>query len=435
MRPGFHGQGLELQHLTADDRAKWVRAATFGPFCAGLLMAAAAGAYDFSQPPPGLRVDAINTFQLYVADQETFDDNLFRIPPNVPGVPGAAFANPSRSDSANTSTLGGQGKWAIGRQDVEIDVRADENRFAHNDALNFVSSNAVGTLNWRIGPYLSGQVQTFYDRSLASFSQTRFSGKDLLTSLEELGYARYQLGPHWAAYGQIRGSYTDHSAPEQVFNNFHNRAGFAGVEYATNVDDTFGFEYQYVDITFNNGGALNAGAYDYDEDTEKFLVKYAITEKTNISGYAGALQRKYPGLPINSYSGGIWRGNLGWNPTEKTNLILSGWHELHAYIDQESNYFVAKGVSLAPGWNPTDKIQLSVMATYEKQDYIGASSSVVTTGERADKVSSAQATLRYSPRDAWILTAFVRHEKRESNQLQFSFDDNLVSGSVTFRFW
>lgn len=408
---------------------------TVAPLLAGMVSTTAAGAYDFAQPPPGLRPDAINTFQLYVADQETYDDNLFRIPPHVSGVPGAVFPNASQSDAVNATSVGGQGKWALGRQEIDIDLRADENRFARNDALNFVSANAVGTWNWRLGQYLSGQVQTLYDRSLAGFGQTRFSGKDLVSSLEELGYARYQIGPHWAAYGQVRGSYTDHSATQEQFNNFHNKAGFAGVEYATNVNDTFGIEYQYLDIRFQDVGALSAGAYDYNEDTEKFLVRYAISAKTSLSGYVGALQRKYPGLAIGSYSGGIGRGTLGWSPTEKTSLAVSTWRELHAYVDQESNYFVAKGASIAPGWNPTEKIALTLSGSYEKQNYIGGSSSVVTTGAREDKVDSEQATLRYTPRDAWVLTFFIRHEKRESNQFQFTFNDNLASGSVTFRFW
>jgi Putative beta-barrel porin 2 len=420
---------MAIPIVTAD------RIRTAAGFAAGILTAAGAGAYDFAQPPPGLPPDAVNTFQLYVADQETYDDNLFRLPPGTVGVPGAVFANPSKSDAVNTATFGGQGKWDIGRQDFEINLRADENRFARNDGLNYVSSNAVGYWNWRVGQYFSGQVATFYDRSLASFGETRYSGKDLVTSLEELGSARYQIGPHWAAYGQIRGSYTDHSAEVEQFNDFHNKAGIAGIEYATNVNDTFGFEYQYVDITFNQSVAVAAGAYDYNEDTGRFLVKYAFTDKTSIDAYAGYLERKYPGLDIGSYSGDIWRANFLWTATEKTQLGVSVWHELHAYVDAESNYFVAKGASLAPTWIATEKLSFTLLGSYEKQNYIGSSSSVVVGGAREDKVDSQQATIRYVPRDAWIVNVFFRHEKRESNQYQFTYDDNLVSANVTYRFW
>jgi hypothetical protein len=414
---------------------KRFRLGKIAQFLAGVLAATGAQAYDFSEPPPGFAPGDINTFYFFLADKVTYDDNLFRIPPNVAGVPGAVFPDATQYDAVNTTSLGGQGRWALGRQNVQLDLRIDENRFDHNDALNFVSGNAVGTWDWRLGPYLSGNVKTFYDRSLAGFSQTRFSGKDLITSLEELGYARYQIGPHWAAYAQLRGAYSDNSAEQEQFNNFHEHAGYTGVEYATNVNDTFGFEYQYININFKAVPAGSPAGYDYDEDTGKFLAKYAITDKTSLDGYAGYIKRKYPGLPIGAYSGDIWRGTFTWTPTEKTTLAVSSWHELHAYIDQESNYFVAKGGSVEPGWSPTEKINLTMAGSYEKQNYISGSSSVVTTGARNDKVSSGQLTLRYTPRSAWTLIAFYRHEKRDSNQFVYSFNDNIVSGNVTFRFW
>ena len=415
---------------------KTVPVRTIAACALGMIASAASFAYDFAPPPPGLPLDSINTFQLYLADQVTYDDNLFRVPPGTAGVPGAAFANASQGDVANATSLGGQGRWAIGRQEVEVNLRADENRFKNNDDLDYVSANGVATWNWRVGQYFSGQLETLYDRSLAAFSETRYSGKDLVTSLEELGYARYQIGPHWAAYGQLRGSYTDHSATVEQFNDFHNKAGYAGVEYATDVNDTFGFEYQYVDITFRQNVAVAAGAYNYDEDTYKFLAKYAVTEKTQLGGYAGYLERKYPGLGVGSYSGDIWRLNLGWLATDKTSLNASVWHELHAYVDAESNYFVAKGVSLGPTWVATEKVSITFLGTYEKQNYIDNSNSVVITGAaREDKVDSEQLSVRYTPRNDWIVNVFFRHEKRDSNQHVFSFDDNVVSGSVTYSFW
>ncbi len=402
----------------------------------GLGLAGRSAADNFSPTPPGLPAEAIDTWQFYVADQETYDDNLFRVPPGTPGVPGAVIPNASQGDAVNAGTLGGQGKWDIARQELLLDVRADENRFKNNDALNYVSANGVATLDWRVGEYLSGQVITYYDRNLASFSETRFSGKDIVTSLEELGYARYQIGPHWAAYGQIRGSYVDHSAESQKFDEFHNKAGYAGVEYATNVDDTFGFEYQYIDITFRQDPLAVSAAFDYNEDTYKFIGKYSITDKTQLSGYAGYLRRTYSNAGIGSYAGDIWRLSGGWAVTDKTSVNVSVWHELHAYVDAESNYFVAEGESIGPTWTATEKLSFTLLATYEKQNYINSSTSVVLTGTpREDNVDSEQLTVRYAPRDAWLVNVFLRHEKRASNQYEFSFGDNVASASVTYRFW
>jgi hypothetical protein len=256
-----------------------------------------------------------------------------------------------------------------------------------------------------------------------------------VTSVEELGYARYQIGPHWAAYGQVRWSYTDHSAELNQYNDFHDRAGTTGIEYATDVNDTIAFEYQYSDLTFNQTLSDTAVIYDYDESSYRFVGKYAFSDKTSISGYGGYLERKYPDGGVGSYAGEIWRVALQYSATDKTQAALSVWHELHAYVDAESNYFVAKGVSLAPTYAPTEKVNLTILASYEDQNYIPTANTVLVGGARQDKVGVGQATIAYYPRSNWIVNVFYRHEKRESNQYVYSFNDNIVSGSVTYRFW
>ena len=438
-----------MRHSTAASGVKVGRPWVGVSVGIGVLAVRAAGAYDFMQPPPGLPADAVNTIQLYLADQVNYDDNLYRVPPGTVGVPLGANANDSQTDVVNSTTFGSQGRWDIGRQEVDLDLRADENRFKRNTSLDYVSANAVGTLNWHAADAFSGQVRSYYDRSLASFSETRFTGKDIITSLEELGYGRYQVGPHWAVYGQVRGSYTNHSATIAQFNDFHEKAGYVGAEYATDVNDLFALEYQYVDITFKPNVALAAGAYDYGENTEKFIVNYALSDKTSINAYVGSLQRKYPVSGVNSYAGGIWRVSFNWAATGKSNVGVSAWHELHAYVDAESNYFVAQGVSLAPTWTATEKLSFILQTSYEKENFIGNSGSEVTglfvpggvngvavvpVGVRVDKVNAEQLTLRYVPRDAWVVTVVARHEKRESTQYIFSFNDNVFSGSLTYRF-
>jgi hypothetical protein len=349
------------------------------------------------------------------------------------GVPGAAFANASQSDVVTSPAVGGEGKWDVAQQEFDIKLQASDNRFARNSALNYVGADADGTWNWRVGPYLSGQVGVNYDRSLASFGQTRYSGFDLVSSLQEIGSARYQLGPHWAAYGEVSGSHSDHSAEVEQFNDFHNKAGKAGVQYVNNGNDSYGFEYQYVDVTFNQIPDAVAQGFDYKENSGRFLMHYGLSDKTVIDAYGGYLRRQYPGLAIGAYSGGIGRITVLYNWTEKTQFIFAGWHELHAYIDNESDYFTAQGVSVSPVWNATEKISFVLLASYENQKYIG-SNDLVITSPRQDKINIEQATIRYTPRDALTFNLFLRHEKRDSNQFQFTYDDNLISGSVTFRF-
>jgi hypothetical protein len=395
------------------------------------VLPGAAGAYDYAPPAPWLGQDAVDEFKLFVGDAESYDNNLFRVPPGTIGVPGSVFPKTYQGDDINSATVGGEGKYDVDLQQFDLRVQVDDNRFYYNSGLNYVGGDANGTWNWRAGPYLSGDAGVLYDRALASFGQTRYSGFDVVTSTTEFGSARYQLGPHWAVYGALQDARSDHSADAVQYNNFINKNGDVGVQYVNNGNDSYSIEYKYIDFTFRQGGVEEG--YDYKENSARFLVHYAISDKTIIDAYGGYLRRQYPDLGIGTFSGEIGRIAATYNLTEKTQFILSGWHELHAYVDAESAYFVAQGASLSPVWNITDKLSLVLLASVENQNYI-SSNSVIVTNPRHDRVYGDQATIRFTPRDAWVVNVFVRHDKRESNQYIYSYDDNLISAAVTYSF-
>lgn len=409
---------------------KVLRCWAFTALTLGLLMSTA-GATDFAPPAPWLAPDAVDDFKLFVGDSQSYDNNLFRVPPGTVGVPGSVFPRTYQGDYINTVTAGGQGKYDIDLQEFDLRAQVDDNRFYYNSGLNYVGGNASGTWNWRVGPYLSGDAGVYYDRTLASFGQTRYSGFDVVTATTEFGTARYQLGPHWAVYGGVQDGRSSQSAEAEKFNDYHAKNGDVGVQYVNNGNDSYSFEYKYVDFSFDQGLAIQG--YDYKEQSAKFLLHYAISDKTIIDAYGGYLHRDYPSLAIGTFTGPIGRITATYNLTEKTQILLSGWHEVHAYIDAESAYFVAQGASLSPVWNVTDKLSLIVLAQFENQNYIN-SNTVIATAPRQDRVYADQATVRYAPRDAWVFNLFFRHDKRESNQYVFSYDDNLVTVSFTYGF-
>jgi hypothetical protein len=392
--------------------------------------------------PPVLTPEDGTTFDLFVADQYTYDDNLYRIPENFGPVASLVAPNATRDDRINTASFGGVGQWIVGRQAFDLDLRADDNRFAHNTELNNTSGEASLLWNWRVGSYFSGQAGADYDRQLASFAETRYLGRDLVDSTDYFGNARFQVGPRWAITGAIHDTDTTHGAPAAQYNDFRTKFGNVGVEYATGVQDTIGLEYQYTDGTFPQDYIFDGAPFNRDlkEDTTRFWVKYALTDKTQLNAYAGYLKHSLPAEPIGSFSGDIWRVTVSWEPTEKTQLVVAGWHELHAYLVNQTNYFVSKGGSISPVWLPTDKITVSIVGSREDQGYINGGSSIDTTnvlllGARDDKVTAEQLNVSYSPRTRWTLNFFFRNERRDSNQPNFSYSDRLANVSVTYRFW
>jgi hypothetical protein len=147
----------------------------------------------------------------------------------------------------------------------------------------------------------------------------------------------------------------------------------------------------------------------------------------------GYLKRDYPESRFATFSGDIWRASLQWLPTDQLQWVLTGWRQLTAYVDAESDYFVSKGVSLTPTWIATQTLKLSMTLSRENHDYISSSPSAITLDTRRDKLTSAQGGLIYAPKDSLLFNLTCRYDKRSSNQALFQYNDILATASVTYK--
>ena len=404
----------------------------------------ASGTALASASPPPLTAEDGNTYNVYAADQESYDSNLYRLATNFGTVATLVSPNASRADRINTSTVGADGQFSIGRQTFDVNAHVDENRFARNDALNNLSGYGNFLWNWLLGSYFSGQVGVDYSHALASFDETRYLGRDLVDTVQYNGSGRYQLGPKWAVYAGVSETDIVHSAKQAAFDDFHTKAGVTGVQYVTGVNDTLGFEYRYTDGGFPPGDiySLNGVFFspNYHENLLRLLVNHSVSDKTQIGANIGYLKRAYPNTSVGEFSGETWRVTVNWQPTEKTQVSVAGYHELHAYLVSESDYFVAKGASVSPVWFATDKLKVALVVSLENQNYIenqnyvAQSNQVLATGPLTAKVVTEQANISYNPRDNWIVNLIYNHQSRNSNQASFAYNDDLATLSVLYKF-
>jgi opacity protein-like surface antigen len=375
-----------------------------------------------------------NSLEFFIADQFSYDDNLYRLPSSF-AVPAAAGSLATRADSFNSVTLGGNGRWFSDLQALSFDFRADDNRFIHNNSLDNVSGKGNLEWDWRLGTYWSGEAGVTYYRALADFASTGYYARDVVQREDYFGNFRYQAGPHWALYGGFIGADTSQTAaPEQLY-NFNSKAGTAGIELVTSSSNTVDLEYRYTSADFPQGFVLNGAPFnpDYKEQTARVLVKYVFSAATELDASVGYLKRDYPESRFATFSGDIWRAALQWEPTDQLQWTLAGWRQLAAYVDAESDYFVSKGVSLTPTWIVTQTLKLSLTVSRENHDYIGSSPSTITLVSRRDKLTSGKAGLIYAPKDTLLFNLTCRYDKRDSNQAEFQFNDTLAAASVTFK--
>ncbi len=387
-------------------------------------------------PPGDIDVDAGDFFNVYAADQESFDNNLYRLPSSVTDVSGIVGPNASRQDHINTSSAGLDGQWNLGRQIIAVNLRADDNRYARNADLNHVSTSDKVVWNWALADSLSGQVGADYTRSIGSFVNTNVYSRNLVSQAEYFGGARYQVGPRWAIFGGVLQANTRLSALTSRANDSDRKSVEFGTEYATGAKDSIGLEYRYTDSTYINT-AVAAGSPlspNYKEDRARVYLIYAISDKTLINASAGYLRRDYPSHAIGGFSGAIGRASLQWQPSEKTQIVAVGWRELHAYPTAESDYYVSDGVSVSPIWTASEKVNVSILLSSEKQDYLGSPLLTAVAGSRHDKLFAEQASAIYTPIKYLILNFSIRHEQRSSNQNQFEYNDSLAAIGVTVKF-
>jgi hypothetical protein len=378
-------------------------------------------------------------FRMFVGYQYIDDNNLFRLPSpsNYPDPASLLQPGASEQDHINTASAGFDGHWLAGQQSVDYDLEADDNRYVRNEYLDNVSGSGKVVWNWTLESNLSGQVGADYTRTLAGFADTFYYTRDVVDREEYLGNGRYQIGPHWAVYGGVGDAYTKNEAFAERFNDFDNQYGRVGVEFATSLQNTIGWEYRYSHGHYPDPEAsLNGVPYDpdYDENSGVFLAKYALTDKTVFSGDVGYLRRTYPGTDVGAFSGDIWHLKVQWQATDKTSLLATASRDLQAYLYAQSDYFVQTGVSVSPIWVQSDKLTWFLVASWYQQNYIGSSPSVVVLGSRHDKVSTQQGGLQFMPIRSLIFTISFRHELRNSNQSELGYNDNMAIAGVKFTF-
>ena len=374
-----------------------------------------------------------SNIDLYVGDQFTYDNNLYRLPSST-DVTTVAGPLATRADSFNSISLGGDGRWFSDNQTFGLNIRADENRYTHNDSLNNISGKGNLEWDWRLQTDWSGQVGVSYYRGLANFSSTGYYARDVVQREDYFGTLRYQVGPHWAIYGGFIGADTGQTAVAEQLYDFHSNAGNAGIEFATSSDNTIALDYRYTDATFPQDFVSNGALFssDYREDTARLLVKYVFSAATELDASGGYLKRDYPVSNFATYSGDIWQVALKWTPTDNLQWVVTGWRQLTAYVEAQSDYYVSNGGSIASVWTPSNTLALSLAVSKENHNYIDSSPSAVTFVSRFDRLTAGQARLVYSPTAYLSCKLSFRYNTSESNLSQFHYNDGIAAASVTY---
>jgi len=261
--------------------------------------------------------------------------------------------------------------------------------------------------------------------------------KDLLTQKSSFASGSYLLGNRWTISADVKWSSTTHGAELRQVDDSNIRTQKFGLGFSLSPSASVGWNYRHANANFaGDQQQVAAGQFNrnYDESASVFWLKYGLGSKTDFNLEGGYLRRNYPNAAIGNYSGGTGRATLAWHPGAKTELDITGWRDLTAYIDAESNYFVSTGARIAPMWVPTERITTSLAASWESQKYIGSEPTVLGDPFRRDTVRSIQANATYQPRDPLQLNLTLRRERRGSNRSSLTYADDLAILGIRLTF-
>lgn len=373
----------------------------------------AQGAYAATQP------DAADPFKIFIADQYSYDDNLFRMSESrMNADPEAAGLVQSIDDYVNKLSAGVQVRVDASKQVFAMNLRVDDVTYQENEYLDH--TGGTGDLRWNfdIGKRWSGLLDARYDRGQAGFSNYLLFIKDIVDTQSYSGELRFKIGSRWALLGGANYSESSHSAVVRRTSDLESQTGRLGVEYSTPNQSLIAAEYTYTDATFPAATRLSGFDVGYEQTLPLVRAQYVYSEKTRVKGRVGYLKRDYTNPNSGDYSGNVWNLNFYWEPRAQIYFDVDAWHELKAYSDAEADYFVATGASITPTWSPTPMMKFSLRLQQENQSYRDAGSNfpVASDPGREDDVSSANLSWDYTPRDYLNIVIGYRWLERDSNR-------------------
>lgn len=377
-------------------------------------------------------VDATDTFQPFVSDSVIYDSNVFRLSGKLD--PHAVLPHgASKSDVMNQLSAGGTINYTLSRQRFVLDLRVDDNRFAHNQSLNNTSTNDRAAWYWNLGRQLSGDAGYAYRRSLAPFAYNQTFRKDIISEHEAFLDADYAFHPRWKITTGARWLESAHSNQARTVLNRQSATGLVGLNYLTPSNNSVGMEYKFSEVDLPNRQLSQATLIDnhYQVQAVSAKLAWALKEKLQLDGQFGYTSLQNRHFSQRDFSGETWRLALGWTPTAKTQLNLAGWRELYPSQLVNASYVVAEGVSLSPVWSATAKLTFETKISYETRDYTGLS---LGNGERHDKLLRGQAVMIYTPLRNVEINLAYRADQRHSTQLFADYMDNSVFASARFQF-
>jgi exopolysaccharide biosynthesis operon protein EpsL len=373
-------------------------------------------------------------FRFAVGTDIAHDDNVFRLPAGfTTGTLGAT----GRTNQSTIARVYAQGNIdvPVSRQRFLAQATANAYSFSGLSYLNYNSLDFRGAWLWQAGNLWRGELRYDHLKGLTPF----IDGRPVVQNLRTLDYAvataEYSLTPRWSLTMGANGYDASNSDIGYQPANVRQATGELGVKY-------FGSGPNYIQAL----GAYSRGKYpdriatpqfddEYDQMDLGVEVFYGVSDLSFARGRLNYTSRTYPNVSERDFSGPTGRVEFVWGISPKTGINFNARRELGVFEDITTSYTLTDIVAVAPWWEVFPRVRLE--ATYERwwREYRGDPFALAAgRALREDDLSFVRFGVQWTPTRNWLLRIAYQYSTRDSNYPEFSFDDNLVFGTVEFRF-
>ncbi len=348
--------------------------------------------------------------QPYVATNLIYDSNILRVSENV------------KDSFIERVRAGFDLDWKLNRQHFLLKGEVNHSWYQDLDELNYLGWDTLAKWDWQLGNYLSGEIGYSNNQILGNFTQINGdvdgSGglNNLINTQQFFANSGYLFHPNGKVHiGWFRTD-TEYDADDRSFsNNIEDNAEFE-LQYLSPTGSNLGFRFlstigQYPDREFNQDSREDDG---YLRFNYWLFWKWQLSVKTQIEGQVGYTTQENDHLRNRDFSDFTGRLTLNWAPTEKTQLLLSGWREIDQAYNFNANFILTQGVAFTPTWKITRKVELNLPLSYERLEFIG-DPNTSSNGIQVDNIWSATLNALYLPFDNTTLGMLLRYEKKNSN--------------------
>ena len=384
------------------------------------------------------QADQLDTVQPYIAGSIIYDDNVFRVSPEV--NPAAEGVTKGKSDAALATQVGLKLDKSWSLQHVVLDASLSDVHYRDYGYLSYTSTAYDASWMWQFTPHVSGTIAASQSNSLANYADYRHVGqRDVITVDNRNFDLDWDIASGWHALAGLVQSDYSNSVPFVQQTSSRLDSSQIGAKYVAPSGN-------WVDLLVRQGHGSNPDqALDYvnlqdnafqQRDVE-MNVNWQLSGKSVFTATLADRNHQDAHFSQRNFSGLVGNLTYVWNPTGKLQLTVLGSRDLVTYVDQvfpyyTSSYAATDTLSLNAVWSLSANTQLKAGVSDVRRSFEGELFPVYV--RRVDTPRQLTLGADWAPWRTVKVRALLPHENRGSTIPGYDYDDNMLTVSGQWLF-